>query len=168
MADNAKAAPVPPKFNLPQAAPFAKDPSRGGMYSATIGGMTFDFDKWGAMDSLEALSDLLQLGGSSLGVILSAAGLSGEMPEMTPELVRLLIENVMASLRTDKKLALGLLAKFCSKGVLVNGKAIDFSEFYKEDAGLMAKVCVTAAEVQLGRFFAGSSAKAQSPAEVAG
>lgn len=139
-----------------------KDPSTG-LYTVDADGHRFEFSKYGARDSMRVAANIISLGGRSLAVVLAAAGIDGEMPDLDAQLVGDLLSQVTSDIGIKRDLAIATIEELCTKGVFIDGKQPNFDLFFAENAQLMLKVACIAGEVQLGRFFVGSGSPAAMP-----
>lgn len=125
-----------------------------GMYETDIDGKTYEFSKWGAEDSVDALIDIGGLVGGPIGnAIGSIAGGEGMDKEFKPEMVGLILESLTKNLSGNKAISKALIKKMASQDVMCEGKSINFNDHYSDSLPHLFKVVRAAFEVQYGNFF---------------
>lgn len=132
--------------------------NEAGLYAVEVDGKMYEFEKFGAEQSLETLLDIGQIVGKPLGAAI--AGLSGQDGDvkqrlMDRELDLKVIELVMEAItgRLDKKTIMPMIKRMTSEKVLCEGKKINFNIHYQDDLMHMFNVLKAALEVQYGNFF---------------
>lgn len=123
-----------------------------GLYEVVIDDKTYEFEKWGAEDSLDVLLDISQLIGGPVG---SAIGdlfnKEGMHTEINGAMLGMVMEGLTKNLK--KEIVKPLIKKLCSEKVLCEGKPIKFNVHYADDLMHMFRVVKAALEVQYGNFF---------------
>jgi hypothetical protein len=129
-----------------------------GLYEVTIDSKIYQFEKWGADESLDVLLELVPIIGKPLGAFASAfvdkkpqdgEGLLDK--EIKPEMISVIFEALTQSF--NKKVVKELIIKLSSQSVLCQGAKINFRTHYQDQLDLMFKVVYAALEVQYGNFF---------------
>ena len=125
-----------------------------GLYEVSVDGRTYEFEKWGAEESLDVLLDISSVVGgtigSAIGGVLSGDGLN---TEVNAGMLAMVFENLSKNLK--KEVVKPIIKKLCSEKVLCDGKKINFNEHYKEDLFHMFKVAKAGLSVQYENFFTG-------------
>lgn len=127
-----------------------------GLWEIEIDGKKYEFEKWGADDSLDILLDIAKIVGKPLGAAFGAfVGEDGKVSldrNLDPNLVSLIFEALTE--RFDKGTVKPIIKKLCSDKVHCDGKQIrSFNEHYADDLLHMFRVTQAALEVQYGNFF---------------
>lgn len=123
-----------------------------GLYSVSIEGVSYEFEKWGAEEQLDTLLDIIPIIGKPLGITISQV-MSGDKKSLLDNEFDL--EKIFDAITTnfDKKTIKQLIMKLSSSRVLVNGAKINFGQYYSDKLALMFKVAFAGLEVQYGNFF---------------
>lgn len=127
-----------------------------GLYEVKVDEHVYEFEKWGADESLDVLLDIIPLISKPLGTgiaaVLGADGDGGLLDKkFDPQMVNLVFESLTTNFK--KEVVKELLVKLCSKTVLCDGKKIIFRTHYQDKLGHLFKVAKAALEVQYGNFF---------------
>ena len=134
-----------------------------GMWEIDIDGSRYEFEKWGAEDSMDALLDLAALVGKPLGMGVSAIfgkdegggkdkGLFDK--EFDPNIIAVIMDALTDRISTNKATCKMLIKKFASDKVMCDGKRITFNTHYQDRLDHLFRVVKAALEVQYGNFFA--------------
>lgn len=123
-----------------------------GLYETKIGGANYEFEKWGAEESLDVLIDISVLVGKPLGVAFAALmGKQGLKKELDANLINMAMEALLGGMK--KEFVKPLIIKLASFKVMCNGKPVNFDIHYEKDLMLTFKVVKAHLEVQYGNFF---------------
>lgn len=126
-----------------------------GLYAETIDSLEYEFEKWGAEESLDTLLDIAKITGKPLGLAVGAffkEGVEGEKKEINPDAIGDIMEALVE--RLDKKTCMYLIKKLAADKVFCAGVKIkSFDLHYKDRLDHMFRVVKTALEVQYGSFF---------------
>lgn len=123
-----------------------------GMYESVVDGKTYEFEKWGAEESLDVLLDIAPIVGGTIGQALGAVlSKEGMDSEISPEMLGQVLDGLMKNMRKD--VVKPVIKKLCSERILCEGKKVNFNLHYQDDLLHMFKVAQAALEVQYGNFF---------------
>ena len=130
--------------------------TESGLFSVEIDGQTYEFQKWGAEESLDVLLDLAKILGKPLGSAMAAFAGGESLPiidrDFKPEIVALIFEGLTSSL--DKVLVKAIVKKVASDKVFCEGKPVKFDAHYQDRLPHLFKVVQAGLEVQYGNFYA--------------
>lgn len=122
-----------------------------GLYEAHIDGKNYEFEKWGAEDSLDVLIDLSQMVGKPIGMAFAALmGKEGLNKEMDANVMGSVFDSLFQNCNKEK--AKPIIKKLSTDKVMCGGKAIVFDVHYDRLMHLF-KVVKANLEVQYGSFF---------------
>lgn len=123
-----------------------------GLYEVSIDSENYEFEKWGADDSLDVLIDLSQMVGKPLGMALaSLLGKEGLNKEVDPNMIGTIFESLFQNCSKDKTKP--LIKRLSSEKVMCTGKKILFDQHYQDRLMHCFKVVKANLEVQYGNFF---------------
>jgi hypothetical protein len=134
-----------------------------GLYVEEVDGKKYEFEKWDAEDSVDALLDIAGLIGEPLGAAFGA--FVQDMDEVSiktlldkdfdPQIVTKIMASLTGGFKGPNKEIVKALLRKLSSGpkVRCEGKPVTFGTHYREDLSLMFKVAKAGLEVQLGSFF---------------
>lgn len=123
-----------------------------GLYEAHIDGALYEFEKWGADDSLDVLLDISQLVGKSAGLaIATVLGSGGLEKQIDPNILGSVFEALFDNCK--KESVKPLIRKLSSERVMSKGKKISFDTHYQGRLMHCFKVVKANLEVQYGNFF---------------
>lgn len=126
--------------------------NESGLYECDVDGRNYEFEKWGAEESLDVLLDISSVVGGAIGTAIgntiSGQGLN---TEIDAAMLSVVFEQLSKNLK--KEVVKPILVKLTSGRVLCEGKKVNFNEHYKEDLFHMFRVAKAALEVQYGNFF---------------
>lgn len=128
--------------------------NEAGLTEAEIDGKKYEFERWGAEDSLDTLIDISQMVGKPLGMaIATMLGKEGLNKDVDPDMLGGVFEAMFQNLNKEKTKP--LIKKLCSDKVLCDGKKINFNQHYAGSENIMHMFRVVQAnlEVQYGNFF---------------
>lgn len=130
--------------------------AESGLWAVDIDGATYEWERWGAEEALDTLTEILDLLGKPLGGLIdmlqakrettaapTRAGVGGKI-----------VSGLMRKLKRNKE-DVKLVLKRLTSGprVFCDGKAINFNRHYENELALMFKVANAAVEVQYGNFL---------------
>lgn len=129
-----------------------------GLFEAVIDERKYEFQKWGAEDSLSVLLTLAKIAGKPLGSAFAAASESKDETLFDKKMdMTTVIPMILESLteRLDEKIVIPIIKKLASGNVFCDGVKIEsFSKHYEDRLDHLFRVVKTALEVQYGNFFA--------------
>src|SRR5690348_3338321 len=106
--------------------------NEAGLYEVEIDGRRYEFEKWGAEESLDVLLDLSAMVGPALGnAVNSVISGNGLDTEINAGMVGLVIEGLAKNLKKDT--VKSILKKLCAEKVLCDGKKVSFAVHYADD-----------------------------------
>jgi len=138
--------------------------NESGLYEVQIGEEMYEFEKWGAEESLTTLLKIAKIVGKPLGVVI--AGIMGdEAPKeetlfekkglidknLKPEVIAMILEAITGNI--DEAVCVSLIKKFSSEKVLCNGAKIVFSKHYEDRLEVAFQVVNAGLGVQYGNFL---------------
>ena len=135
--------------------------TEAGLQAKEIDGHTYEFAKWGAEESLSTLLDIGTIIGKPLGAAagrLDMESLQDRRIELPVDAIGIIVEHLAGEVGTHKKLAMSLIKRLATTGILCDGKAIAFDLHYRARLPHMLDVVAAAVEVQYGSFFGGAFA----------
>jgi len=131
-----------------------------GLYEAEIDGHLYEFQKWGAEDSLRVLHRIARMCAEPLGMIAGKA-LSEDKKETIKSLLDLqfdedIIARAAKSLMTsfDEDTSISVIKKLSSENVHCDGRKISFDIHFQDQLDVLYEVVKAGLEVQYGNFFA--------------
>lgn len=125
-----------------------------GLWEIEIDAQRYEFQKWGAEESLSVLIKIAKIVGKPLGM---AVGLmqtgedKGKM-DLSPDLLGTVFDALAENF--DEKTCIDVVKKLTAEKVMCEGQKIRFDTHYQDNLGHMMKVAQAALEVQYGNFFA--------------
>jgi hypothetical protein len=123
-----------------------------GLFEVKIDGEAYEFEKWGAEESLDTLIDLSSMVGKPLGMAVAAIfGKDGLSKEIDPDLMGKVFESLLHNCTKEKTKP--IIKKLCSEKVFCGGKKIIFDHHYQDRLMHCFKVVKANLEVQYGNFF---------------
>lgn len=123
-----------------------------GLYEVDVDGIGYEFEKWGADESLDTLIEISQLVGKPVGMAISAIfGKEGLEKELDPNLMGTLFDSLFQNFSKEKTKP--IIKKLCSEKVMCKGRKITFNEHYQDKLMHCFKVVQANLEVQYGNFF---------------
>lgn len=127
-----------------------------GLYEVEIDGIKYEFQKWGADDSLDVLLDIAKIIGKPLGAAFSALmGVDGKVSldsTLSPDILALIFEAITE--RLDKNTIKPIIKKLTAENVYADKvKVVSFNSHYQDRLDHMFKVVQAALDVQYGNFF---------------
>ena len=132
---------------------MAVEKNAAGLYEVEVDGLKYEFEKWGAEESLATLLKLSRLVGKPLGQAMAGLSFNEDKTkveinfDIAGEAIGALMQNM------DEDLSMSLIKKLCSEKCLCNGAKINFNVHYQDKLDHMFKVVAAALEVQYGNFF---------------
>ncbi len=132
-----------------------------GLYEQDIDGTKYEFQKWGAEDSLRTLLRIGKIAGKPFGILLSAV-LDGKDPsslfddKLSPELNGDLLGQAFEALSQsmEESVCFELIKKLCTEKVMAGGVPVkNFDQHYRDKLMHSFNVARAALEVQYGSFF---------------
>lgn len=135
---------------------MAHKKNEAGLFEVEIDGHLYEFEKWDAEESLDALIDIAKIIGKPLGAAIGGYfGKKGEGDlldkEVNPDVMGMVFDALTE--RLDKTTVKGLIRKLCADKVFCAGKPINFKMHYQGKMGHMFKVVKAALAVQYENFF---------------
>lgn len=127
-----------------------------GIYEVDVDGRRYEFEKWGAEESLDVLLDISSIIGGPLGAAIGQM-FSGEKDksvlekEVNADMMTVAFESLAKNLKKD--VVKPIFKKLCADKVLCEGKKINFNTHYQEDLMHMFRVAKAGLEVQYGNFL---------------
>lgn len=145
-----------------------------GLYEATVDGRKYQFEKWGAEDSMDTLMDIAAVTGKPVGdafATLFGAGNKGLDTEVKGDAIATIIGQLTNCLYERKALCKLIIKRLVSNDkMLCDGAKINFDKHYADDLTRIWHVAYCCLEVQYGNFFdvaRGLGAQAQAKAKQA-
>lgn len=126
-----------------------------GLWEIVVDGRAYEFEKWGAEESLDVLLDISAIVGGPLGAAVGKAfspGGQGIETDFSADMVGQIVDQLMKNLRKD--VVKPLVRKLTADKVICDGRKVAFNTHYQDDLFHMFKVLKAALEVQYGGFFA--------------
>jgi hypothetical protein len=141
---------------------MASEKNEKGLYEVRIDDCVYEFEKWGAEDSLETLLRIAKIAAKPIG--LAIAGFIGPVAgeegvkasevfdrEIRPDMIAAAFSALTDSF--NEKEAMAIIKKFAIQGILVDGKKpVSFNLHYKDRLDHCFKVVAAGLEVQYGNF----------------
>lgn len=126
--------------------------NESGLYETEVDGKKYEFEKWGADESLDVLMDLTAMMGPALGgAVHSVMSGDGLDTDINAGMIGSIMESMTKNLKKD--IVKALIKKLCADKVLCDGKKIVFNVHYADDLFHMFKVVKAGLEVQYANFF---------------
>lgn len=129
-----------------------------GLWGAEIDGLQYEFQKWGADDSLRVLSRIARIIAEPAGVVIGnlVVGSKGDIKKLLDfdfdeDMIAKAIRSLMLNLDEDVNLA--LIKKISSEGVMCNGAKISFNTHFQDKLDHLYDVVLAGLEVQYGNFL---------------
>jgi len=135
--------------------------TEAGLLQRDIGEHSYEFAKWGAEEALSTLLDIGTIIGKPLGAAadkLDMDALKDRRLELPMDVLGVIVEQFAAEMGQHKAVAMGVIKRLATKGVLCDGKPVQFDLHYKDRLPHMFDVLAAAMEVQYGGFFGGAFA----------
>lgn len=133
--------------------------NEAGLYEVSIDDQTYEFQKWGAEESLKTLIKITKIIGKPFGLFAGAMfsgkdkeGAKEKLENMGADTIGMIMESLTQNL--DEDVTFNLVKKVSSEGVLCNGAKISFNKHYEDKLDHLFKVVAAGLEVQYGNFFA--------------
>lgn len=130
-----------------------------GLQQKDIGGHSYEFSKWGAEEATDTLLDIATIVGKPLAAAAGRLDVDAAMErrlELPTDAISTIIEQLTGQVGLHKKLCMGLIKKLATRGVLCDGRAINFDSHYQDALPHLLDVVAAALEVQFGNFFGGA------------
>ena len=127
-----------------------------GMFGVDVDGRQYEFEKWGADDSLDTLLDIGSVVGGPLGQAMAVAfGKNGDglKTEITGDVASQVFSGFAANMRESKDIVRSVLKKLAGRNVICEGKKVVYDDHYAQNLGLLFQVARACFEVQYGSFF---------------
>lgn len=126
--------------------------NEAGLIEVEVDGKLYEFEKWGADDSLDVLIDLAQIVGGPVGqAIGSVFSKEGVNQEIDAGMLGFVVEGLLKNMKKD--IVKPLIKKLSSEKVLCDGRPVKFNVHYADDLMHLFRVVKAALEVQYGNFF---------------
>lgn len=128
--------------------------NEAGLVEVEIDGNRYEFEQWGAEESLDVLLDISGIVGGPIGAALSKAFApsgDGMDTELDSSMLGVVFEDLSKNLKKD--VVKPIFKKLCAEKLLCNGKKVNFNTHYKNNLFHMFKVAKIGLEVQFGNFF---------------
>jgi hypothetical protein len=136
-----------------------------GLIERVIDEHTYEFQKWGAEESVQTLLQIGGLAGKPLMQAVSAVGSQEGKQKLELDVLGAAIGSLIENAHNPMTMA--LIKKLSSEKVLCDGKKINFDHHYQDRLDHLFRVVSAAVEVQYGNFFAafrGAAAMRRTPA----
>lgn len=130
--------------------------NEAGLWEVPVDSHVYEFEKWGAEESLDTLLDISAIIGGPIGSAIAKAfapGAEGMESQVDVSMLGVVLDQLFKNMRKD--VVKPLIKKLCSERVLCDGKPIKFNLHYQDDLMHMFRVVKAALEVQYGNFFEG-------------
>jgi hypothetical protein len=127
-----------------------------GLVEKQVDGSTYEFEKWGAEESLATLAKILKIVGKPLSQLVGSFGSEDGKKLLDQEIDSNLLGSAIGSLMEsmDEGSTLALIKKLSSEKVLCDGAKISFNLHYQDRLDHLFRVVKAALEVQYGNFLA--------------
>jgi len=132
--------------------------NEAGLYEVEIDDHKYEFEKWGAEDSLDTLIDMASIIGGPLGAALmkifdkkKTEDKNALDKELNLDSLSVAFDSLAKNMR--KETVKPLIKKFCSDKVLCDGKKFKFNDHYQDRLGHMFAVAKAGMEVQYQELF---------------
>lgn len=135
--------------------------NESGLYEVEIDDKKYEFEKWGAEESLSNLIKLSKIIGKPLGLAIGAfkqeekeetSLFDTDMKDINIDMLGLALQALTENL--DESACIALIKKLSSQHVLCDGAKINFNTHYADRLDHLFRVVGAALEVQYGNFFA--------------
>jgi hypothetical protein len=134
---------------------MASQKNAAGLYQVEVDGRQYEFEKWGAEESLSTLLKLSKIAGKPLAQAIAAIGGDAISIDTKLHLDAGLLSTAISALMEsmDEGTTVSLIKKLSSEKVLCDGAKISFNSHYQDRLDHLFKVVAAALEVQYGNFF---------------
>ncbi|RZL29675.1 MAG: hypothetical protein EOP64_00285 [Sphingomonas sp.] len=127
-----------------------------GLHEAEIAGHAYEFQKWAAEESLDALLDLSIIMGKPLAAIAERGGAKADLDSRA---IEGLVDALTSNLSSNRQMVMALVKKLATGKMLCDGKEVaSFNVHYDGRLSHAFEVVRANLEVQFGHFFSGMAA----------
>jgi hypothetical protein len=132
-----------------------------GLYETEIDGRAYEFEMWGAEESMDALLDIAAILGkplSKFGAKAVSKGVAAALgEEVGNDSLSAILENLVDQVTGNRAMVMRLVKKLTTHKVFCERKKIAFDIHYRNELPHAWRVAAVALEVQYGNFFDAAS-----------
>ena len=122
-----------------------------GLHECSIGKHTYEFVKWNADESLDALLDISIVVGKPLAVIAERGGVTADLNRSAIECI---VESLTDNLAGNRQMVMNLVKKLATNKMYCDGKEVgSFTAHYEDRLSHAFEVVTANLNVQFKHFF---------------